>query len=289
MVALITAERKVFYKRLGAALLVTIVAVATVLVLYGVATEAKIRSQIKRTDDMIATTDKALEVIRERKVAEKLREAEASQAAEQARTADGSSAGSIDSSKCNTSTNHNDPNKIDVMVNKKHCIQPLTFAPADLVTSNGATLSAKAIGAYNDMFRAAAAAGQGFYVTSSYRSYESQISTYNYWVGVSGRDGADTYSARPGYSEHQTGLVFDVGVNGCVLDCFGSTSQYQWLQNNAADFGFIQRYYAGSEAITGYKAEEWHYRYVGVPTAKDMRAKNIKTLEEYWSMPGGLY
>lgn len=108
-------------------------------------------------------------------------------------------------------------------------------------------------------------------------------------MSVSGVAGADTYSARAGYSEHQTGLVIDIAGGSCVLDCFGSTSQYQWMQQHAAEYGFIQRYYAGSETITGYKAEEWHYRYVGVEVARDMKHKGVKTLEEYWGVPGGDY
>src|SRR5690606_33199023 len=124
---------------------------------------------------------------------------------------------------------------------------------------------------------------------SSYRSYNTQIATYNRWVSISGSAGADTYSARPGYSEHQTGFVIDVAAKGCTLDCFGETSQYKWFQQNSAKFGFIQRYHAGYESITGYKAEEWHYRYVGVEVALDMQAKGIKTLEQYWNIPGGDY
>ena len=110
-------------------------------------------------------------------------------------------------------------------------------------------------------------------------------------MSVSGAAGADTYSARPGYSEHQTGFAVDVAnaTGTCSLDCFGTTSQYAWLQQHAADYGFIQRYYAGFEAITGYKAEEWHYRYVGVAIAKDMQQRGIKTLEQYWGVPGGTY
>jgi D-alanyl-D-alanine carboxypeptidase len=168
-------------------------------------------------------------------------------------------------------------------------MQPVGYAPTDLTTSNGATLSAKAMPAFLQMYAAAAATGQPFYVTSSYRSYTTQISTYNHWIATSGQAGADTYSARPGYSEHQTGFAFDVAANGCTLDCFGSTSQYQWFQQHAADYGFIQRYYAGYESITGYKAEEWHYRYVGVEVAKDMQAKGVKTLEQYWNISGGDY
>ncbi|OJU87664.1 hypothetical protein BGO17_01565 [Candidatus Saccharibacteria bacterium 49-20] len=213
-------------------------------------------------------------------------EAAAKDAAEQAKTGTTANA---DSKACNAASTHNNPASIDVVVNKKHCMQPLGYVPPDLTTSNGATLGAKAIAAYNQMFAAAAAAGQPFYVTSSYRSYNTQVSTYNHWVATSGQAGADTYSARPGYSEHQTGFAFDVAANGCTLDCFGSTSQYQWFQQNAANYGFIQRYYAGYESITGYKAEEWHYRYVGIETAKDMQSKGIKTLEQYWNISGGDY
>lgn len=172
-------------------------------------------------------------------------EAATKEAANQSIATDSTGLTTTDPNSCNNSKIHNTPASIDVMVNKKHCIQPLSYVPADLVTTNGATLSAKAINSYNQMFAAASAAGQGFGVTSSYRSYNTQISTYNYWVSTSGQAGADTYSARPGYSEHQTGLVMDVSAGSCVLDCFGTTSQYQWLQQNAANYGFIQRYYAG--------------------------------------------
>lgn len=242
-------------------------------------------AQKKKLDDVREVKLKAEKEAAAKKAAE-----EAKKAAESARNGtSGGSSGSTNSKACNASSSHNNPSSIDVIVNKKHCMQPVSYAPADLVTSNGATLSAKAVSAFNNMYAAAAAAGQGFYVTSSYRSYSDQVSTYNYWVSVSGQAGADTYSARPGYSEHQTGFVIDVAANGCVLDCFGSTSQYQWFQQHAADYGFIQRYYKGYEGITGYVAEEWHYRYVGVAVAKDMQAKGIKTLEQYWGLPGGDY
>ena len=192
---------------------------------------------------------------------------------------------------CNTAVKHNNPASTDVVINKKHCLVPESYEPADLVTDsdNNVTLSAKAMTHFEDMFKAAAAAGQSFRVTSSYRSYVDQVSTYNYWVSTSGIAGADTYSARPGFSEHQTGFVVDVAAGSCVLDCFGSTTQYTWLQEHAADYGFIQRYYAGYESTTGYKAEEWHYRYVGKTVAKAMKTKGIKTLEEYWDIEGGDY
>ncbi len=254
--------------------------------------DAEVAATVAQQTAFTQDADRQLAAIQQRKAAEELarQEAAAAKAADDAaNVTDASSADTIDSGACNRAISHNNPAAIDVVVNKKHCLQPLSYTPGDLVTSNGATLSALAASAYDQLFAAAAAAGQGFYVTSSYRSYSSQIATYNYWVSVSGKGGADTYSARPGYSEHQTGLAFDVAANGCVLDCFGSTSQYQWLQQNAAQFGFIQRYYAGYESITGYKAEEWHYRYVGVAVASDMQAKGVKTLEQYWGIEGGDY
>ena len=195
----------------------------------------------------------------------------------------------VDATACNPSTIHADPSKIDVLVNKKHCLQPLTFTPTLTDAYDGARLTPEAADAFNRLAAAITADGYGLAVTSSYRSYSDQVSTYNYWVSVSGRDGADTYSARPGYSEHQTGLALDVASEGLVLSQFGSSSAYGWLQAHAAEYGFIQRYYAGEEKTTGYMAEEWHYRYVGTTVAKDMQAKGVKTLEAYWGMSGGDY
>lgn len=239
---------------------------------------AKIDTQIKQT-----LTRKAAEL-------KAKQEAAAKDAAEKAITADETTATTIDSTACNTAKTHNNPGSIDVVVNKKHCIQPVTFAPSDLVDIGGGfLLSAKAAPSYNAFMTAARAAGVSISITSSYRSYGNQVSTYAYWVNQSGAAGADTYSARPGYSEHQTGLAFDVSSGGCVLDCFGTSAAYNWVAANAAEYGFIQRYYAGYESITGYKAEEWHYRYVGVAVAKDMQARGIKTLEQYWNMSGGDY
>lgn len=262
---------------------------------YFVTKNNEIQHTTEQQKAFVADMDAKIKAANEKKAAiakakqEAAKEAAAKEAAEQAAAATNNTSAVVNSSSCTTSTTHANPASIDVLVNKKHCLQPVSFTPPDLVTSNGATLSAKAIDAYNQLYLAAAAAGQSFYVTSSYRSYSDQIATYNYWVSVSGVSGADTYSARPGYSEHQTGLAFDVAAGSCTLDCFGSTAQYTWLQEHAAEYGFIQRYYAGSEAITGYKAEEWHYRYVGAAVAQDMRNKGVKTLEEYWNLSGGDY
>ena len=251
-------------------------------------TEAHIAALNSRIERQNAEDDKKLAEIIARIAAEQAAAAKAT--ADQATNADGNTASSVDSTTCNASKTHNNPASIDVVVNKKNCIQPVTYAPNDLVDIGGGFyLSEKAAPSYQALIEAAQSAGYPLTMTSSYRSYSNQVSTYAYWVGVSGKDGADTYSARPGYSEHQTGLAFDIASGNCSLDCFGTTGAYTWLQANAAEYGFIQRYYAGYDSITGYKAEEWHYRFVGTTVAKDMKAKNIKTLEEYWKITGGDY
>lgn len=190
---------------------------------------------------------------------------------------------------CNPSSSHRNPAALDIIVNKKHCIQPLGFAPADLVTVYGATISAKAQANFVAMYQAAQTAGVPFQVTSSFRSYSNQVTTYNTWVAVNGQAGADTVSARPGYSEHQTGLSIDLAAASCALECFLKTPQYAWIQKHAAAYGWIQRYPEGFTSITGYSSEAWHYRYVGKAVAEDMKARGIKTLEQYWGISGGDY
>ncbi len=189
---------------------------------------------------------------------------------------------------CNTDTAHADPNRIDVIANKKHCLKPLNYAPKDLVNVEGALLRAPAATHYRQMLIDARKAGVGFRVSSSYRSYKSQTATYNYWLRQ-GKKKADTHSARPGYSEHQTGLTADLVVGNCSLNCFAGTKAYVWLVKNAHKYGFIERYPRGKTNITGYVYESWHWRYVGRKTATDMKQKNIKTLEEYWGIAGGGY
>lgn len=185
---------------------------------------------------------------------------------------------------------HQNPNNIDVVVNKKHCFRPINFVPSDLSSYSGFTMSAKIIPSLTAMFADAAAAGSPLTITSSYRSYSNQVATYNNWVAVNGSTGsADTVSARPGYSEHQTGFAVDLAAGGCALECFLNSTQYTWLAEHAADYGFIQRYSVGLTNITGYSDEAWHYRYVGATVAKDMKAKGVKTLEQYWNITGGGY
>ena len=120
---------------------------------------------------------------------------------------------------------------------------------------------------------------------SGFRSYETQTQLYQDYVNKDGKAEADRYSARPGYSEHQTGLAFDlIGTDG---DLVTEEKAAQWLLDHAADYGFVVRYLKGKEKETGYMAEEWHLRYVG-KEAKDIAASGL-SLEEYYDFEGGDY
>lgn len=120
---------------------------------------------------------------------------------------------------------------------------------------------------------------------SGFRSYETQVKLYQDYVNQDGKAEADRYSARPGYSEHQTGLAFDlIGTNGNLVT---EEKAAQWLLDHAADYGFVVRYLKGKEKETGYMAEEWHLRYVG-KEAKEIATSGL-SLEEYYGFEGGDY
>ena len=120
------------------------------------------------------------------------------------------------------------------------------------------------------------------YNISSYRSYSSQSSLYTSYSNKDGVAKADTYSARPGHSEHQTGLATDIicASIGCK---FEERKEYEWLKNNSYKYGFIIRYPKGKEYITGYTFEPWHYRYVGLDVAKYIYEHDI-TFDEYYEV-----
>nr|WP_279550784.1 M15 family metallopeptidase [Leucobacter weissii] len=125
--------------------------------------------------------------------------------------------------------------------------------------------------------------GVDFRIFSAFRSYDYQRSLYDSYVARDGRARADTYSARPGHSEHQTGFAVDLGDwSGCGIGtCFADTSAGRWLAKNSHRYGFILRYPRGYTHITGYTYEPWHFRYVGEKAAKEMKRKKIRTLEQY--------
>ena len=161
-----------------------------------------------------------------------------------------------------------------LIVNKKNPLPP-TY-------NKGEDPKAKA--AFEKM--AAAAKNEGFELVpfSGFRSYEYQQSLYDRYVSRDGKDAADRYSARPGYSEHQSGLAFDIGEKGkedlWLTDAFGESAAGKWLVDNAHKYGFILRYPKGKENITGYMYESWHFRYLDGDTAAKVYEAGI-TLEEY--------
>ncbi len=191
--------------------------------------------------------------------------------------------------------NLDDPTSLQVIVNKKRPL-PAGFAPPDLVMPpvklrlGPAEEQMKIRRPVNDaliqMFAAAQRDSVVLVFGSGYRSEALQKQFYNQYVAQSGQPAADTFSARPGYSEHQTGLAIDInsGTGGCHLEiCFKDTAEGKWLQLHAATYGFVIRYPEGKQAITGYQYEPWHLRYVGRELATKIRQSN-KTLEEYFGL-----
>lgn len=154
-----------------------------------------------------------------------------------------------------------------LIVNKKYSL-PANYNPG--VDQTAST-------ALKQLQQAASTAGHNIPLISGFRSYSRQQTLYNNYVARDGQALADTYSARPGHSEHQTGLAFDVGN---LDDNYGSTPAGIWLKENCHKYGFIIRYPKGKESITGYQYEPWHIRYVGVEHATKIMNQNI-TLEEY--------
>lgn len=179
------------------------------------------------------------------------------------------------------------PDDLSVLVNKHNRI-PSGFTPKNLVNmARGYTvndgkeylLSKPAYEWYVKMSDAAAKEGLSMKVISAYRTEAYQSNLYNNKLRTTGKTNADNYSARPGFSEHQTGLAVDIcSTSGS----FEYTSEFKWLQKNAHKYGFILRYPKGKEWITGYSYEPWHYRYVGVYRATEIHNLGI-TYEEYYA------
>ena len=135
---------------------------------------------------------------------------------------------------------------------------------------------------YKEMDADATSLGLNIWIQSGYRSYGLQETLYNNYVKKDGKLAADTYSARPGHSEHQTGLAFDLNT---INDAFQYTDEGKWINENAYLYGFILRYPKGKEEITGYKYESWHLRYVGEELAKTLYNNgDWITLEEYFNL-----
>jgi D-alanyl-D-alanine carboxypeptidase len=173
---------------------------------------------------------------------------------------------------------------------------PRTYAPGDLRSTGvagGGQLRSVAIGDLRGMFAAARRAGAALMIKSSYRSYATQVSTFNYWVRVEGYRKALLTSARPGHSEHQLGTAVDVTSYGgkapWLYSDWGTTKAGAWMRTNAWTFGFVMSYPKGkSPSVTCYKYEPWHFRYVGKATAKAIHASGLTPREWIWLHPTGL-
>ena len=137
--------------------------------------------------------------------------------------------------------------------------------------------------AFKEMWNKAHEAGYYLIINSSYRPYANQVSVYDEYKNTQGTTYADTIAARPGYSEHQTGLALDIFCKThTTISNFKDSEAYEWLKNNAYQYGFIERYQKEFENITGFSAEEWHWRYVGVEAATYIHNNNI-SFDEYYA------
>ena len=166
-----------------------------------------------------------------------------------------------------------------VIVNKYYKVD--SAQEPELTTADGYSMTPATAKAYLKMKKAAADEGLSILAASTYRSVEYQKNLYNSYLNSDPREVVDTYSARAGYSEHHTGMAIDfIGSFGSLND-FENTPEYPWVRDNCHRYGFIIRYTAANQWITGYKNEPWHLRYIGVDAATDMKAKGVSSFEEY--------
>ena len=202
---------------------------------------------------------------------------------------------SVDNGKDNQAAPTVDPSTLDsnlVLVNKTHTL-PEDYEPKDLVTVSSdeglrgtreTQMRKEAADALVKLFDGADADGITLYCTSGYRSYALQQEVYQENIAMEGSESAaNQLSAKPGESEHQTGLVMDVtaeSVNMELVESFIDTAEGQWLRDHCHEYGFIIRFLKGKEEITGYAYEPWHLRYVGTEAAAAMHESG-QTLEEY--------
>ena len=175
----------------------------------------------------------------------------------------------------------------DMLVNKHRSLTE-DYKPDDLVsidseyaaddTQAGARI---AVNAFISMYKAAKDEGLDLVINSSYRSYQDQVDICDTYRELYGENYVQNYVAQPGFSEHQTGLSFDIGSRNSNI--FAESDEYTWVQENAHKYGFIQRFPEEYEAITGFRAEPWHYRYVGKKIATYIYEHDI-SFEEYYAI-----
>ena len=175
---------------------------------------------------------------------------------------------------------------IDMLVNKHYKLDE-DFVPDDLVEFDQEYCNdevqegnREAVVAFKNMYEAAKKEGLGLVINSSYRSYQDQENICNTFKDLYGEGYVTKYVALPGFSEHQTGLAFDIGSTSSKV--FAESKEYEWMKENAYKYGFILRFTKANAYITGFRSEPWHYRYVGKKVAKYIYDNNI-SLEEYYA------
>ncbi len=174
-------------------------------------------------------------------------------------------------------------NSVYFIVNKQRGLDS-SFIPKNLAAIGGNQLRSDAANAMSQLITAANVDNINFKIISGYRSYNDQAGVYGAYVKKDGVAKADTYSARPGHSEHQLGLATDLGTGTCDLQtCFGDTAGGKWLLKNSAKYGFIVRYQKGKENLTGYQYEPWHIRYLGIGLATKVHKSGL-TLEQFFGL-----
>lgn len=184
-----------------------------------------------------------------------------------------------------SSSDEQEDNKDRAPEHKKEVIDGITYIDGILVANKSYSLPSDynpgldpdAEAAFYEMAADAANDGISLFICSGFRSYWTQTDLYNGYVWSYGKELTDTFSARPGHSEHQSGLAMDINM---ASDAFEGTPEAIWLAEHCSDYGFIIRYQKGKESITGFKYEPWHIRYLGVETAKAVEASGL-SLEEY--------
>ena len=177
-------------------------------------------------------------------------------------------------------------NKPYLLVNKYFYLEK-DYIPNNLIdldeeySKNGIKLVKEAKEMFEKMYEDAKKEGYTIRIISSYRSYNYQKYLYNNYKNKYGEEEANKYSAKPGFSEHQTGLCIDIDNRILNYEQFDKTESYKWMKKNSYKYGYIERYPKQKERITGYTYEPWHYRYVGLNIAKFINANNI-TFDEYY-------
>ncbi len=188
-----------------------------------------------------------------------------------------------------TNTKKTDLSKGNLILTNKFYSLDNTYNSDNMVTvskrysyGENQMLTTDTYDAFLNMFNAAKKEDLTLIINSSFRSYEDQEEVYDYYKTTKGESEANKIAAKPGFSEHQTGMAVDIQTYGSRASTFEEFEEFKWLQDNAYKYGFILRYPKGKEYLTGYEYESWHYRYVGIEASTYIHENDI-TFDEYYA------